>query len=33
MNIDQLIGRLKNDRSFMDCVTHWRTLPATEGRY
>ncbi|MCI5846098.1 MAG: DEAD/DEAH box helicase [Clostridiales bacterium] len=33
MNIDQLIGSLKNDRSFMDCVTHWRTLPATEGRY
>lgn len=33
MNIDQLIGRLKADRSFMDCVTEWRTLPASEGRY
>ena len=33
MNIDQLIGRLKADRSFMDCVTEWRTLPATKGRY
>lgn len=33
MNVDQLIGSLKNDRSFMNCVTHWRTLPATEGRY
>lgn len=33
MNLDQLIGRLRTDRSFMDCVTEWRTLPATEGRY
>lgn len=33
MNVDQLIDSLKNDRSFMGCVTHWRTLPATEGRY
>ena len=33
MNLDQLIGRLKADASFMDCVTEWRTLPATEGRY
>ena len=33
MNVDQLISRLKNDSSFMECVTEWRTLPATEGRY
>ena len=33
MNLDQLIGRLKADRGFMDCVTEWRTLPASEGRY
>jgi len=33
MNLDQLIGRLKTDRSFMDCVTEWRTLPASEGDY
>ncbi len=33
MNVDQLIGRLKADSSFMECVTEWRTLPATEGRY
>ena len=33
MNLDQLIGRLQADRAFMDCVTEWRTLPATEGRY
>jgi len=33
MNLDQLIGRLKTDSSFMDCVTEWRTLPATEGSY
>ena len=33
MNVDQLIGRLKADQSFMECVTEWRTLPATEGRY
>ncbi len=33
MNLDQLIGRLKADSSFMDCVTEWRTLPATQGRY
>jgi len=33
MNLDQLIGRLKADQSFMDCVTEWRTLPATEGSY
>ncbi len=33
MNVDQLVESLQNDRSFMDCVTHWRTLPATDGRY
>lgn len=33
MNLDQLIGRLKADSSFMACVTEWRTLPATQGRY
>lgn len=33
MNLDQLIERLKSDRGFMDCVTEWRTLPASEGRY
>ena len=33
MNLDQLIGRLKADSSFMECVTEWRTLPASEGQY
>ncbi|MDD3336603.1 MAG: hypothetical protein PHI98_14010, partial [Eubacteriales bacterium] len=33
MNLDQLIGQLKSTPSFMECVTHWRTLPATEGSY
>ncbi len=33
MNLDQLIGRLKSDASFMDCVTEWRTLPASGGSY
>lgn len=33
MNLDQLIGSLKADASFMQCVTEWRTLPASEGRY
>lgn len=33
MNLDQLIERLKTDRAFMDCVTEWRTLPATQGHY
>ena len=33
MNLDQLIGRLKADTAFMECVTEWRTLPATEGSY
>lgn len=33
MNLDQLVTRLKGDKSFMDNVTHWRTMPASEGRY
>ena len=33
MNVDQLIQKLKKDRSFMDCVTSWEVLPAQEGRY
>ncbi len=33
MNLDQLIGRLKADSSFMECVTEWRALPATDGCY
>lgn len=33
MNLDQLIGRLKADSSFMECVTEWRTLPACDGHY
>ncbi len=33
MNVDQLIGRLKADPAFMENVTAWRTLPASEGRY
>lgn len=33
MNLDQLIERLKTDRAFMDCVTEWRTLSATQGHY
>ncbi len=33
MNVDQLIQKLKKDRSFMDCVTAWQVLPSQEGRY
>ncbi len=33
MNVDQLIGRLKGDPAFMENVTAWTTLPASEGRY
>ena len=33
MNVDQLIARLKADPAFMENVTAWTTLPATEGRY
>ena len=33
MNVDQLIQKLQNDPSFMENVTSWTTLPATEGQY
>ena len=33
MNLDQLLGQLRQNPKFMSCVTHWRTLPATEGKY
>jgi DEAD/DEAH box helicase domain-containing protein len=33
MNIEQLAQALKNDSEFMDCVTHWETLPAMEAKY
>ncbi|MBE5777917.1 MAG: DEAD/DEAH box helicase [Clostridiales bacterium] len=33
MNLDQLLNSLRQNRSFMDCVTHWRTLPASDGSY
>jgi len=33
MNLDQLLSSLRQNKSFMDCVTHWRTLPATDGSY
>ena len=33
MNVDQLIVKLKRDRSFMDCVSEWKVLPAQDGRY
>lgn len=33
MNVDQLISCLKADPSFMENVTAWETMPATEGRY
>ena len=33
MNIDQLIGRLKADPAFMENVTSWVTIPASEGKY
>ena len=33
MNVDQLICRLKDDPAFMENVTAWTTLPASEGRY
>ncbi len=33
MNLDQLVTRLRGDSSFMDNVTHWRTMPASEGKY
>ncbi len=33
MNVDQLIQRLKSDPGFMENVTSWTTLPASEGIY
>ncbi len=33
MNVDQLITKLKRDRSFMGCVTDWTVLPAHDGKY
>lgn len=33
MNVDQLIQKLHNDPAFMENVTSWTTLPATEGKY
>ncbi|NIP41628.1 MAG: DEAD/DEAH box helicase, partial [candidate division Zixibacteria bacterium] len=33
MNIEQLARALRNDNEFMDCVTHWETLPAMEPKY
>jgi DEAD/DEAH box helicase domain-containing protein len=33
MNLDQLLGTLRNNRSFMGHVTVWETLPARPARY
>jgi DEAD/DEAH box helicase domain-containing protein len=33
VNIEQLVDSLKNDTSFMDCVTHWRTQAAVQAQY
>ena len=33
MNIDQLLGVLKQTPEFMQCVTHWHTDPARSARY
>ncbi len=33
MNIDQLLDVLRQDESFMSCVTHWHTDPASPARY
>ncbi len=33
MNIDQLLGVLKQTPDFMSCVTHWHTDPARPARY
>lgn len=33
MNLDQLVTNLQGDPSFMENVTNWNTLPATEGVY
>ncbi len=33
MNLEQLLGRLKDTPSFMENVTHWETIPAREAIY
>ena len=33
MNLEQLIGKLKNTPAFMDNVTHWETIAAKEAEY
>ena len=33
MNLEQLLGRLKNTPAFMENVTHWETIPAKEAVY
>lgn len=33
MNIEQLAHALKKDHEFMDCITHWETIPAAEAKY
>lgn len=33
MNLEQLLGQLKNTPSFMENVTHWEILPAKEAVY
>ena len=33
MNLEQLIGKLKNTPAFMENVTHWETIPAKEAEY
>ena len=33
MNSDQLLGVLRQNPEFMQCVTHWHTDPARPARY
>ena len=33
MNLEQLLGRLRNTPSFIENVTHWETIPAREAHY
>ena len=33
MNIKQLSETLRKDSEFMECVTHWETIPACEAQY
>ncbi len=33
MTIEQLLDSLKRDKSFMECVTNWQVLPASQGHY